>query len=72
MLLCKCLPVLTLDSQEIGCVLLRKCLPVLTLELLQIAEDQKYVGRLTTLAKSGCFSAVLSFLQKSTDPASCF
>ena len=32
----------------------------------------KYVGRLTSLAKSGYFSAVLSFLQKLTDPASCF
>ncbi len=54
------------------CVLLCKCLPFLTLDVLQIAEDPKYVGRLTNLAKSGYFLAVFSFLQKSTDPASCF
>ena len=30
MLLCKCVPVLTPDSQEIGCVLLCKCVPILT------------------------------------------
>ena len=46
------------DSREIGCVLLCKSVPVLTHEVLQIAEDPKYVGRLTTLAKSGNFSAV--------------
>ena len=53
-------------------MLLRKRVPGLTLDVLQIAEDPKYVGRLTNLAISGYFSAVLSFLQKSTDPASCF
>ena len=30
MLLCKCVPILTPDSQEIGCVLLCKCVPILT------------------------------------------
>ena len=60
-------------NEEIGCVLLCKCVPVLTLDVLQIAEDPRYVGRLTTLAKSGYFSAVLYYLiQKSTYPASCF
>ena len=44
------------------------CVPVLTLDVLQIAEDPKYVGRLTNLTKSGYFSAV----QKLTGPASCF
>ena len=53
-------------------MLLCKCLPVVTVKLIQIAEDPKYVGRLTNLAKSGYFTAVLYFLQKSTDPASCF
>ena len=51
-------------------MLLRKRVPGLTFDVQQIAEDPKYVGRLTNLAKSGYFSAVLSFLQKSTDPAS--
>ena len=59
-------------SHEYGYVFLCKCVPVLTLDVLQIAEDPEYVGRLTNLAKSGYFSAVLSLLQKSTDPASCF
>ena len=53
-------------------MLLCKCVPVVTLDVLQTAEDAKDVGRLTNLAKPGYFSAVLSFLQKSTDPASCF
>ena len=38
------------DSREIGCVLLCKCVPVLTLDVLQTAEDPKFVGRLTNLA----------------------
>ena len=38
------------DSREIGCVLLCKYVPVLILDVLQIAEDPKYVGRLTNLA----------------------
>ena len=42
-------------------MLLCKCVPVLTLAVLHIAEDPNYVGRLTTLAKSGYFSAVLFF-----------
>ena len=45
-------------SQENGYVLLRKCVPVLTLDVLQIAEDPKYIGRLTNLAKPWYFSAV--------------
>ena len=55
-----------------GCVFLCKCAPVLTLDVLQIAEDQTYVAWLTNLAKAGYFSAVLSLIQKSTAPASCF
>ena len=35
-------------NEEIGCVLLCKSVPVLTLDVLQIAEDPHYVGRLTT------------------------
>ena len=58
--------------REIGRVLLCKCVPVLTHDVLQTAEDPKNVGRLTNLAKSGYFSAVLSFIMKSTDPASGF
>ncbi len=58
-------------AQACGCMLLCKWIPVLTLDVLHIAEYPKYVGRLINLAKSGYFS-VLSFLQKSTDPASCF
>ena len=46
-------------NEEIGCVLLCKNVPVLTLDVLQIAEHPHYVGRLTTLAKSAYFSAVL-------------
>ena len=59
-------------NEAIGCVLLCKSVPVLTLDVLQIAEDPHYVGRLATLAKSGYFSAVLYLIQKSIDPASCF
>ena len=59
------------SQENNGFVLLCKCVPVLTLDVLHIAEDPHYDGRLTTLAKSGYFSAVL-FIQKSTDPASCF
>ena len=60
--------------QESSSMLLRKCAPVLTLDVLQIAEGQLSVARLTNLAKSGYFSAVgrLSFIQKSTYPVSCF
>ena len=43
------------DSREIGCVLLCKCVPVLTLDVLHIAENPKYVGRLTNLSKSRLF-----------------
>ena len=53
-------------------MLLCKCVPVLTLDVLQIAEEQTYVARLTNLAKSGYFSGVLSFIQKSADSAYCF
>ena len=53
-------------------MLLCKCVPVLTLDVLQIAEDQTYVAWLTNFAKAGYFSAVFSFIQKSTDPVSFF
>ena len=59
-------------NEEIGCVLLCKSVPVLTIYVLQIAGDPIYVGRLTTLAKSGHFSAVLYLIQKSTFPVTCF
>ena len=45
-------------------MLLCKCVAVLTLGVLHTAEDTTYVGKLTNLAKSGYFSAVLSFFQK--------
>ena len=54
-------------------MLLCKCVPVLTLDVLQIAEDPKYARRLTNLAKSGYFSAVLYFMLYSRqNAASCF
>ena len=55
-------------------MLLRKCVPILTLDVLHISEDPMHVGRLTNLDKSGYLLGVglLSFLQKSTDPATFF